>query len=233
MAFCDSNLTELLRGRTALAFSSVWGSLHSSLWQSKGNKTFISFGFWWISYPFIHARVILSKIQIQVRIWLVHPQKDRGCFRHKFERDINNPQLSMPSTVTMPGEETSYRILIKSEIKSEHKRLLWVFYLQLQENPCLLTLCDDFCFTETIDRPRRQFYQGIPWWIYKFIGVIYCSIGERLLIEAWVSQRNLHHRKPTIAQTAVQETCIPIAACTIWRQLHGSLAYPSNGWWCV
>lgn len=30
----------------------------------------------------------------------------------------------MPTTVTIPGEETSYRILIKSEIKSEQKRLL-------------------------------------------------------------------------------------------------------------
>lgn len=104
-----------------MAFSSAKGSLHSSLWQSKDN---ISFDCWRISYHFIQAGITLSKIQIQVRMWLVHPQKDRACFRYKFEGDINNAQLFMPTTVTIPGEETSYRILIKSEIKSEHKTLL-------------------------------------------------------------------------------------------------------------
>lgn len=121
MALCDSNLTKLLRGNTASASLSVKWNQHSSLWLGKDNKSFICFDFWRVSFCFILAGLSLSKIQIQVRMCLVQPQKDRGYFRDKFERDINNLQLFMPTTVTISYEETSYRILIKSEIKSKHK----------------------------------------------------------------------------------------------------------------
>lgn len=162
MAFCDFNLTELLRGRTALAFSSVRGSLHSSLWQSKDNNSFNSFDFWRISFHFIQDGVILSKIQIQVRMWLVHPQKDRGCFRYKFERDINNHSYSCQLRLLSPVKKSLTESWSNQKSNLNTRGSFQVFYLQLQENPCLLTLCDDFCFTETTDRPRRQFYWGIP-----------------------------------------------------------------------
>lgn len=69
----------------------------------------------------------------------------------------------------------------------------------------------------TNDKPEYRYYQSPAWWISEFIGVTYRNMGEGLLRRAEMTQRQLHHQKPTpawaIAQNSSTEGFLPYPNC--------------------